>query len=125
MTATNRLQLAVAAYLDHLQKNWREYQNGHVKAGPTYPALEFDLDFGRKYLRIWTHYSYTPGVKGQRSCHSFIVLKPTKASKSNPIAFVEGAILKCATWQQPATNFARGSIYSPASYAHHQWTGAS
>ena len=49
---------------------------------------------GRNYLKV---------ISGH-SCHSFIVIKPTKG-------FKEGDILMAASWAAPATNFARGNIF--------------
>ena len=123
MNTSNTLALAVKAYLDKIQADWQSAPC-HDSPNSERPVLNFDLDYGRKYLRIWTSYSYTPGVKGQPTCHSFVVLKDTKASKRNPVAFKVGDILKCASWQQPATNYCRGSVFHPASYQHHRWMGA-
>ena len=59
---------------------------------------------GRNYLKV---------ISGN-SCHSFIVIKPTKG-------FKEGDILMAASWAAPATNFARGNIFEDYTV---RWTGA-
>lgn len=78
-------------------------------------SLPFSIVFehGKKYIRII-------GVdSGQRSCRGFICAVDTAKFKA-------GDLLKCASWNAPATNFARGSIFDiPKAVAdgHIRWTG--
>ena len=71
---------------------------------------------------------YKPGSKyikiiredGQTSVHSFIV--NTKTDKK----FKYGDILKAASWNAPARNFARGNVFSHVEDIRNsvRWTGA-
>ena len=60
---------------------------------------------GRNYIKIISN----------DSAHSFIVAKETKG-------FKKGDILMAASWNAPATNFARGNIFDDE--YHIRWTGA-
>lgn len=105
---TNDFALAVRKYTDAVQANWLAY------AGTKSSALTFEFEFGKKYLRI---YSRTPSSV-VRSIHTFIVLNDDPNT-----AFLRGDILKAASFNQPATNFARGNIFDENYTAN--WTGAS
>jgi hypothetical protein len=73
---------------------------------------EFQVEFerGSSYIRV---VQSTP--TGQRSSHSFIVVKSGK--------FPVGTILKSASWKAPAKNFARGNIVT-GDFKRVRWTGA-
>lgn len=77
----------------------------------------------RKYLPIvQTTHNHRDGEADtiSTSAHSFIVLKD-----DTTYGFRRGDILKAATWKAPATNFSRGTIFDPATYADRvRWTGA-
>jgi hypothetical protein len=90
-------QDADAAYNDEVSSKIRsdmfeDYKN----------KLEFDI--GKKYIKV---------ISG-RSAHSFIVLEDDGK-------FKKGDILKTASWNAPAKNFARGNIFGEYSI---RWTGA-
>ena len=75
---------------------------------------EFDITYevGNTYIKV-----VESRHGAHRSVHSFIVNKATKK-------FPVGTILKAASWKAPATNFARGNVNYPASYADRvRWTG--
>lgn len=69
-----------------------------------------EFEHGSSYIRV------VQGSRtGQRSSHSFIVVKPGK--------FPVGTILKSASWKAPAKNFARGDILT-GDFKRIRWTGA-
>jgi hypothetical protein len=109
--------LALVRFFDAMRADYS-------KAG--FKATDFDLAVdpvkkGQKFVRIWKK-SY-----GQRSAHSFIVLKdcvvniPTK--RGAKLSLKVGDILKCASWKVPALNFIRGNILD-VNYGACAWTGA-
>lgn len=104
---------AYAAYLKQNYINWWS-QNGARKLTAIQQGMvdEFTIEFepGSSYVRV---VQSTP--TGQRSSHSFIVVKPGK--------FPVGTILKSASWKAPAKNFARGNILT-GDFGRIQWTGA-
>lgn len=66
---------------------------------------------GRNYIKIISSRN-----GGNKTVHSFIVLKPTKG-------YEIGDILKAAGWNAPATNFKRGNVFELASLPAIRWTG--
>ena len=104
-TAIAALKTGVTKYLDYLAANYAKSSYNDGKS--------FMMDgHGKLYGKI-----IDVGPGSSRSVHSFIVLSDTPKFKT-------GDILKAATWKAPAMNFARGSVFNPASYAKHSWTGA-
>lgn len=121
----NKFHLAVATYVESLVEDYHKWCDTAFGTGqrPTRDNYKIEIEFGRKYAKL-IHVSGGPGGRSSRSVHSFIVLKDTKPSKSNPVAFKTGDILKAATFLQPATNFSRGNIFTPPTYAGRAtWTG--
>lgn len=94
----------LTSYLKHIE---RDYRDGGGDASTPFKA---DYEVGFKYIHVIT----TLGK--QRASHSFIVNKATKK-------FNVGTILKSASWQHPATNFARGNLLTE-DFARIKWTGA-
>jgi len=66
---------------------------------------------GRNYIKIISSRN-----GGNKTVHSFIVLKPTKG-------YEIGDILKAASWNAPATNFKRGNVFELWSLPAIRWTG--
>jgi hypothetical protein len=79
--------------------------------GPKDEQFSMYYEIGNTYIKVVEFNGR------QHMVHSFIVNKPTKG-------FIVGDILKPAGWKAPATNFARGNITIPATYADRvRWTG--
>ena len=76
---------------------------------------KIEIHEGQKYIKLVKkdHKSSFGGG----SVNGFIVKKATKG-------FVEGDMLKAASYNQPATNFARGNVFEDANNATvARWTG--
>jgi ribulose bisphosphate carboxylase small subunit len=114
-TVTPEMLAQYAAFIKQDYLNW-------WKGGPfgTKPLTEvqqqmvddFMVEFeqGSSYIRV-----VQSSRTGQRSSHSFIVVKPGK--------FPVGTILKSASWKAPAKNFARGDLLT-GNFKRISWTGA-
>ena len=106
----------LTAYADFIKQDYINWwsQNGTRELTEIQQNMvdEFMVEFepGSSYIRV---VQSTP--TGQRSSHSFIVVKPGK--------FPVGTILKSASWKAPAKNFARGSIVT-GNFNRIRWTGA-
>lgn len=112
------IQAIENTYFSHLVQDYA----GWTRSDPNEPSTICDQmtkDFaegltftkGRNYIKIISKRN-----SGNRSVHSFIVLKPTKG-------FQIGDILKPAGWKAPATNFKRGNVFELWSLAAIRWTG--
>lgn len=110
---------AVAAYCEYLAEDFiKTSRTGETRVGAT-----VTLSYGgtrtfqsvptraRKYLPIIS-------VDSGTSAHSFIVVKDDPTT-----GFKRGDILKAASWKAPATNFIRGTIFDPTTYARITWAG--
>lgn len=79
--------------------------NIEIKEGPNYIKL------------IKTDWTLKSGGQNSGSVNGFIVKKATKG-------FVEGDMLKAASYKAPATNFKRGNVFTDAKNTNiARWTG--
>lgn len=99
-------------YLDFIMDDYVEWC-GQAKIGSTQISeTKFYAEEGRKYIKI-VHEK----MGGQRSVHSFIVKEATKK-------FVEGDVLMAKSWNAPATNFARATVFDTDSFKGRiRWSG--
>ncbi len=86
-------------YVKHLQNSYNSKGYGNKT---------YYYTIGRKFAHIIME-------DNQKSSHSWVVIG--KDSK-----FRVGDILKSASWNAPAKNFARGSVFG--NFTHIQWVGA-
>lgn len=107
--AEHDMDLALTAYFDAMRKDY-----GQTSRDVNRYNIYADKP-GQKFLRIINN------SWGQRSSHSFIVIKAHKTSSGLDLKV--GDILKCASWKAPALNFIRGNILEP-NYGNCAWTGA-
>lgn len=104
-------------YFQHLVNDYAGWTKTTPGDGPTAERMirEFDEGLcytkGRNYIKI-----ISSRHGGNKTVHSFVVLKPTKG-------YEIGDILKAAGWNAPATNFKRGNVFDPASLPAIRWTG--
>jgi hypothetical protein len=116
--------LALVAYFDAMKADYVKW----TKNISTFGKYDIVADkAGQKFMRI-----INTSSGGQRSSHSFIVLKDCQVTKTavlyskKPKEFLNlraGDILKCASWKAPALNFIRGNILD-GNYGACKWTGA-
>lgn len=109
-------------YFQHLVNDYANWQKAGKSTNSSGSDIsdrmlkEFDdglcYSKGRNYIKIISSRN-----GGNRTVHSFIVLKPTKG-------YEIGDILKAASWNAPATNFKRGNVFELASLSGVTWTGA-
>lgn len=106
------------AYVNHIREDYRQWMSrcSVVLPETTRSVIEefvsnVRVEEGKKFLKVITG---KPG--GNVGVHSFIV-KKTEGK------FVEGDILKAASWNAPAKNFARGNILEKT-FGRVRWTGA-
>jgi hypothetical protein len=90
----------IDAYIKHLADDYGT--NG-------YNNKKFYAAVGRKYVHIIME-------DNQRSSHSWVMLADDKK-------FKQGDILKSASWNAPARNFARGNVLC-GGFKHIRWCGA-
>ena len=78
---------------------------------------EYTFEEGRNYLKL-----VRSDENGRSSVVGFIVKKAPKAidNKTNQ-PFNVGDMLMAAGWSKPATNFARGNLFT--GYSNVRWTG--
>ena len=93
-------------YKDHIIAKYNAWNHNDEMAERF--AKSVGENVGRKYIKVVSN----------RSVHSFIVISP------NDKNFAYGDILKAASWNAPARNFARGNIFDAESYSNISWTGA-
>jgi len=92
---------AIDAYIKHLADDYKETA--------AYNSKKFYIAVGRKYAHIIME-------DNQRSSHSWVMLADDKKFKC-------GDILKSASWNAPARNFARGNVLCN-DFKHIRWCGA-
>lgn len=104
--------IALHQYADHLVADYVKWSGDSASTKEKMEASKFGIEFvkGRKFLKVVAR------SWGSRSSHSFICVQPHGNWKF-------GDILKSASWNQPAKNFARGNVLVPASYQTHRWCG--
>jgi len=95
------LDKAIQNYVNHLAN---DYTNTAA-----YNNKKFYFVNGRKYVHIIME-------DNQRSSHSWVMLVDDKK-------FKRGDILKSASWNAPARNFARGNVLT-GNFNHIRWCGA-
>lgn len=107
MITHNTLDLMV--YLDQILQDYDRFNNR--KDNPIVQEMyerfhnNLKIEIGSKYVKVVTN----------GSVHSFIVIKDTPKFKA-------GDILMAKSWKAPATNFARGNIFT-RNYPTLSWTG--
>ena len=115
---TTLIQAIETTYFQHLVNSydsWTKPAPGPASVTRDQMVQEFADGLcytkGRNYIKI-----ISSRHGGNRTVHSFIVLKPTKG-------YEIGDILKAASWAAPATNFKRGNVFETASLPAIRWTG--
>ncbi|KKM27536.1 hypothetical protein LCGC14_1573750 [marine sediment metagenome] len=116
---TTLIEAIETTYFQHLvssYEGWSKPKPGEDTTIRDQMLKEFaeGLSFkkGRNYIKIISSRN-----GGNKTVHSFIVLKPTKG-------YEIGDILKAAGWNAPATNFKRGNVFELWSLPAVTWTGA-
>jgi hypothetical protein len=110
MTVTNDLLKTYADFIKADYVKWWGTRAGDNTVKEMIADFTVDFEPGSSYIRV-----VQGSKRGQRSSHSFIVVKPGK--------FPVGTILKSASWKAPAKNFARGNILT-GDFKRIRWTGA-
>lgn len=113
---SNETILGMDAYLETIKNNYiarniysdiSEERQAHITKMQEEWVASLGYKVSSKYIKVF--------VNG--SVHSFVIIgKDTK--------FKIGDILKAASWNTPARNFARGNVLVPSSYEQVSWTGA-
>ena len=101
-------------YFSHLVQDYASWtkQSNPISSDMTREFAEgLHYSIGRNYIKI-----ISSRHGGNKTVHSFIVLKPTKG-------YEIGDILKAASWAAPATNFKRGNVFELWSLPAIRWTG--
>jgi ribulose bisphosphate carboxylase small subunit len=101
----------LATYIKQDYINWWGSRIGDKTVREMINEFIVEFETGSSYIRV-----VQGSLNGQRSAHSFIVVKPGK--------FPVGTILKSASWKAPAKNFARGNILT-GDFKRVRWTGVS
>jgi hypothetical protein len=114
--AETDLDLALPAYIDHIDRDYRTWQGKTSGKGESDFQKQMALEFTQS-LKVIKGSKFLKVVKGN-SVHSFVCVKAHDK-------FVVGDILKAASYAAPAKNFIRGNILDVASYENRvTWTGA-
>ena len=99
-------------YLDFIMDDYVEWCGQANIGSKQMSETKWVAEEGRKYIKI-VHEK----MGGQRSVHSFIVKEATKK-------FVEGDVLMAKSWNAPATNFARATVFDTDSFEGRiRWSG--
>ena len=106
----------INSYLNFIFENYKSWSPVERCKDEISRKVRIDMieDFGNR-LRFEEGRKYIKVIQGT-SVHSFIV-------KEDGPKFKKGDILKAASWNAPATNFARGNILT-FNYGSVQWAGA-
>lgn len=100
------LEFGLKLYVGHLQADYDSRKGNQF--------IEFHYELGRKYVHVIMNHIGQFSI-GQRSSHSWVMLKDDKK-------FKRGDILKSASWKAPARNFNRGNVLT-GDYKTIRWCG--
>ena len=104
---------ALEEYLQHLRLDYLKWKPANNASRiEKKVAIQMSKNFCDKL-------HYTKGTK----YYKVVTVQGDSRSVQSFIDF-EGKIWKAEGWSRPATNFPRGDIFKPESYARHTWTGA-
>ena len=106
----------INSYLNYIFEDYKTWSRPEDAPDEVSRKIREDMtkEFGNK-LRYTEGNKYIKVIQGT-SVHSFIVKEDGKK-------FKKGDILKAASWNAPATNFARGNILT-FNYGTVRWPGA-
>lgn len=97
----------------------KDYENHTSSREKKYFTEEYSVSEGRTYDKIVKETVWENGDRSGKSVVGFVVKKATKK-------FQVGDVLKSASWNSPATNFARASIFDFITVERAvRWTGVS
>ena len=109
--------------LDVMKADYYEWANcrgvtNDPAAGPNMMKSRAEYDDGLEITEGSRYYKIISNKGGQRTVAGFVV-------KEGHPKFKEGDLLKAATWNAPARNFARGNVFDENSYKTDsvRWTG--
>lgn len=118
MTQANEVISAMAGYLQSIKTNY-VLRAGYDSSIMSEEKQEFLKEYHQKWLDSLAYKISAKYIKisVNGSVHSFIML-------ADDSKFKAGDVLKAASWNTPARNFARGNVLVPESYKNVSWTGA-